>query len=149
MVWPTLSTLLTLLAVPYLATTTCEAAAWAYLRALGAHAHAHAHGGGGLETLLLPLLPRWGPGRVRAAQVALRRHAVLRAVARLKRGGYLAFVVLQLLLAGARWLGRAARRLHDALRDERYLVGVELQNREPGPAPPSPVRGEGVVGGGE
>lgn len=68
-------------------------------------------------------------------------------MARLKRGGYLAFLVLQLVLAGARWLGRAARRLHDAIRDERFLVGVELQNRESTPSSPGRP-GEGVGGGG-
>ena len=75
------------------------------------------------------------------------RRRMERAVARLKRGGYLAFLVLQLVLAGARWLGRAARRLHDAIRDERFLVGVELQNRESTPSSPG-GRGEGVGGGG-
>ena len=155
MVWPVLATLLSLLVAPYLLAATAEAAALAYLRALEAPALARApllppqgpvvvaaaealHRAA--EAVLLPLLGlgrgrgrRPGrPAHARAALLALRRHAVLRGVARVKKWIYLAYLVLRLGLACLGWAAAAGRRLHDALRDERFLVGMELQNRGEG-----------------
>jgi hypothetical protein len=167
---PLIISLLLLLAVPFLLTTTLEALAAAAIRVAEARLPPPppARFPLPLSLRLLPALDTLslagggvgGPTSTasaaasasarRLAAFSRRRHLVLRAVAGAKKWGYLACLCLRLLLAAAAWLRRAARRLHDALRDERYLVGMELQNRQQqeggmvvGPVPAARGVGEG------
>lgn len=129
-VWPVCIALSTAIITPYLLSATVEAVVISYLVALDLRAPPPPRGGP-----LAPLLDLLnGPYRRHrqgnaTVLLGMRRHEVLRGVARLKQSAHLAFILLRLLLAGLRWLRRAAKRLHDTLRDERYLVGVELQDR--------------------